>query len=302
MLKSFVLAIFFPVSGIEVPLWLPPLAGLVLSYFCSMAGISGAVLLLPFQMSVLGFASPAVSPTNLIFNLVAIPSGVLRYVRERRLVAPLTWLVVIGTVPGVIVGELIRVMWLPDPKRFRVFAGCVLLAIGARYVFDLCRRRATSIAPQPGSWSVETVQFDWSGLAYEFQGRTYQCGTAGVLTLSSVVGIVGGVYGIGGGAILAPFLVAIYGLPIHTVAGATLMATFITSAAGVVFAQLIAPFWRHGGVAVGPDWLLGTLFGAGGMAGMYLGARTQRYVSQSALKVLLGIILIGVALTYLLRR
>jgi hypothetical protein len=33
------------------------------------AGISGAVLLLPFQVSVLGTPSPAVTPTNLLYNL-----------------------------------------------------------------------------------------------------------------------------------------------------------------------------------------------------------------------------------------
>jgi|CZKX01.1.fsa_nt_gi hypothetical protein len=33
-----------------------------------MAGISGAVLLLPFQMSVMGFVGPAVSSTNLVFK------------------------------------------------------------------------------------------------------------------------------------------------------------------------------------------------------------------------------------------
>ena len=35
------------------------------------AGISGAVLLLPFQVSVLGTPSPAVTPTNLLYNVVA---------------------------------------------------------------------------------------------------------------------------------------------------------------------------------------------------------------------------------------
>ena len=33
------------------------------------AGISGAVLLLPFQVSVLGTPSPAVTPTNLLYNV-----------------------------------------------------------------------------------------------------------------------------------------------------------------------------------------------------------------------------------------
>jgi len=39
------------------------------------AGISGAVLLLPFQVSVLGTPSPAVTPTNLLYNIVATPGA-----------------------------------------------------------------------------------------------------------------------------------------------------------------------------------------------------------------------------------
>lgn len=47
-------AMFFEVAGIAVPLWLPLLAAFVVSFFGSMVGVSGGVLLLPFQMSVLG--------------------------------------------------------------------------------------------------------------------------------------------------------------------------------------------------------------------------------------------------------
>ena len=39
------------------------------------AGVSGAVLLLPFQLSVLHVPSPAVTPTNLLFNVAATPGG-----------------------------------------------------------------------------------------------------------------------------------------------------------------------------------------------------------------------------------
>ena len=38
------------------------------------AGISGAVLL-PFQVSVLGTPSPAVTPTNLLYNVIATRFG-----------------------------------------------------------------------------------------------------------------------------------------------------------------------------------------------------------------------------------
>jgi membrane-associated HD superfamily phosphohydrolase len=70
-----------------------------------------------------------------------------------------------------------------------------------------------------------------------------------------IVGIIGGVYGIGGGAIVAPFFISFFGLPVYTVAGAALMGTFVTSVAGVIFFQLIAPYYPA--MAIAPDWQLG---------------------------------------------
>src|ERR1700712_2313598 len=79
------------------------------------AGVSGAVLLLPFQVSVLSVPSPAVTPTNLLFNIIATPGGMLRFWRERRLGTPLTWLLLAGTVPGVIAGAVLRVEIFSGP-------------------------------------------------------------------------------------------------------------------------------------------------------------------------------------------
>ncbi len=103
---------FFEVAGITAPLWLPPLAGFVLAFFCSMVGISGAFLLMPFQMSVLGYVAPSVSATNLVFNLVAIPSGVWRYAHEGRMDWPLARLIALGTLPGLLAGWWLRLHWL----------------------------------------------------------------------------------------------------------------------------------------------------------------------------------------------
>jgi hypothetical protein len=110
------------------------------------------------------------------------------------------------------------------------------------------------------------------------------------------VGIVGGIYGIGGGSIIAPFFVTFFGLPVYIVAGAALMGTFVTSIAGVAFYQIIAPFYPH--LSVAPDWLLGILFGVGGMAGMYLGARCQKFVPARAIKWMLTGIMILTAAKY----
>ncbi len=78
--------ILFPVSGVETSIFIPPLIAFVISFFSSMAGITGAFLILPFQMSVLGFTTPSVSATNFLYNVVGTPGGIMRYMREGRMV------------------------------------------------------------------------------------------------------------------------------------------------------------------------------------------------------------------------
>ena len=111
------------------------------------------------------------------------------------------------------------------------------------------------------------------------------------------VGTAGGIYGIGGGSIVAPFFVAIVGLPVYTVAGAALVGTFITSVVGVIFYQFLAQFYPD--ISVAPDWGLGILFGVGGFLGMYLGALTQKFVPAKYIKGMLCFCTMFVAGTYI---
>ncbi|RJP85564.1 MAG: sulfite exporter TauE/SafE family protein [Desulfobacteraceae bacterium] len=312
---------FFQTAGIEVSPWIPPLVAFVISFFTSMGGVSGAFLLLPFQMSFLGYTNPSVSATNQLFNIVAIPSGVYRYYKEGRMVWPLTWVVIAGTLPGVFIGAVVRVAYLPNPRHFKLFAACVLLYIGIRMAMDLLKKKADDAIKntseirfqemvrrhrsrtdglEPSGNSplpvVKVTHFNLKRLGYTFYDESFDVSFWGIVALSFIVGIVGGIYGIGGGAIIAPFFVTFFGLPVYTVAGAALMGTFVTSVAGVTFYQLIAPFYPN--VPVAPDWLLGILFGVGGMAGMYLGARCQKFVPARTIKWMLAGIIFFTALKY----
>ncbi len=311
----------FEVSGVTVSPLIPFFVAFFISLLVSSAGVSGAFLLLPFSVSFLGFTSPAVSPTNLVYNIVAIPSGVYRFMREQRMAWPLVWVITVGTVPGIFIGAVIRILYLPDPKNFKFFAGCVLLYIGLRLISSMIKKNDSITAkaravearfyaaknkqviaapndkdPMP---AVKTVKFSLKRYSYSFYGEIFEFNTIGLLLLSFAVGIVGGTYGIGGGAIIAPFLVAFFGLPIYTIAGATLMATFVTSIAGVAFYAGIAPFFAHTGLAIAPDWLLGALFGAGGFLGIYCGARLQKYLPAKIIKIILILTMTFVAIRYI---
>ncbi len=259
------LYVLFPVSGVETWVFVPPLVAFIVSFFTSMAGVSGAFLLLPFQVSFLHFTTPAVSATNFVYNIVAIPSGVYRYLKEGRMAWPLTLVVIIGTLPGVFIGYYLRVLYMPDPKTFKMFVGCVLLYIGIRLFYETTSRsqrgkkemkaleekfnqqmnrvkdeqKAQISAGLPPEAVIRTLSVSMNRVEYEFWGQRFSFSTVGMFILAFVVGIIGGTYGIGGGAIIAPFCVAVFHLPVYTVAGAALMGTFLTSIAGVFFYSVI---------------------------------------------------------------
>jgi uncharacterized membrane protein YfcA len=316
------LEVVFPISGVKTNILIPPLVAMVVSFFTSMGGVSGAFLLLPFQVSVLNYTSPSVSGTNFIFNIVAIPSGVYRYLKEGRMAWPLTWVVIAGTLPGVFIGYYIRVAYLPDPGAFKFFVGCVLLYIGTRLLYEFTgkareksaankalekkfKERAEEIKKQqkskvasglPADALVKTISVSFKRIEYEFWGERFSYSTIGMFTLAFIVGIIGGTYGIGGGAIIAPFCVAVFHLPVYTIAGAALMGTFITSIAGVFFYSVMPAI---GGISTTPDWALGFLFGIGGTIGIYRGARFQKFVPQRYIKLMLGIIIVSLAIRYI---
>lgn len=291
------LEVFFPVSGVTTPIVVPPLVAFVIAFFASMGGLSGAFLILPFQMSVLGFVSPAVTATNFVYNVVAIPSGVAGYARAGRMNWPLMWTITAGTLPGMLIGYYVRVTYLPEPERFRVFVGFVLLYLALKLIIDLIRGRGTPEKVPAGRKTpvLSTVTAGLRRIVYRFGTEEYSFSTLSVAALSFAVGIVGGAYGIGGGAIVAPFLVAVLGLHVYTIAGATLASTFVASIAGVVFYSTLPS-----AVQSRPDWALGALFGAGGFAGMYLGARVQGLVPQRLIKAIIAALLGAIAIKYIL--
>jgi len=301
MIPFFFDKVLFPVSGVETYWWLPGLVAFGVSFFTSMGGLSGAFLLLPFQVSVLGFNTPAVSPTNLIYNVFAIPGGVYRYIHEKRMVWPLAITTIAGTLPGIVIGAFMRVYWFSNPENFKLFVGLVLLYILIRLGFDIFGKKKNSTGKKssgPEIFEVAITRFNLRQFAYDFNGHNYTVSIVSVFMLAVVVGIIGGAYGIGGGAIIAPFIVAVFGLPIHTVAGAALMGTLVTSVAGVIIYQYLMPIFIPSQAATHPDWLLGISMGIGGLVGIYLGARAQRFFPEKFIKVVLATSISVVVIRY----
>jgi uncharacterized membrane protein YfcA len=248
------------------------IAAFVIAVVASPAGISGAVLLLPFQVSVLGTPSPAVTPTNLLYNVVATPGAIYRYWRQGQTGGRLTGVLVAGTVPGVVVGSIIRVEFLPGARVFDLVVGAVLTPLGSWLGLSRPSPQVRSVQPR------------------------HTIAAPVLILLSAAVGCVGGIYGIGGGSILAPILIGTGRGP-SEVAPAALASTFVTSVGGVITFTILS---IHQHTHVAPDWLTGIALGIGGLAGAYIGARIQSRLPDLLIRRVMGILVLAIGIRYLL--
>jgi uncharacterized protein len=158
-----------------------------------------------------------------------------------------------------------------DPTVFKLIAAAVLLPTGV-FILQSSRRTGTRLVRVPLS------------------SRT-------ISLAAFVVGIVGGIYGIGGGSILGPILVG-SGMAVSVVAPTALASTFVTSIVGVVTFALLQV---NASGSISPDWSLGGACGLGGLCGGYLGASLQPRLPEQLLRTLLGLLAISLALVYVVQ-
>lgn len=228
-------------------------AGAVAALLATPAGVSGAVFLLPLQVGLLGVSPAVAAPTNLVFNLASIPGGLARSgglpPQARRLAVVLA----AAASPGMLLGAALRATGVVDGLALRAVVAAVLAAVGAWLLIDA----GAQAGGAPAGWVV---------------GAT-----------AAGAGVLGGLYGIGGGALLAPMLVAM-GAGVALVAVPALVTTLITSAAGLgLQLALVAA-----GDAPGPDWRLGLALGAGGLVGAAVGGRIAPRLPRRLLRIVLG--------------
>ncbi|MEV7225442.1 MULTISPECIES: TSUP family transporter [Polymorphospora] len=206
-------------------------------------GVSGGLLLLPVLLTVFGLGGTVASATNLLFNVVSTPVGILRQPRIDR---TLTRLLVGAATPAAVAGALVNVFLLGDSPAFRVLVAVLLVAVGGSL---LARRRPA----RPSDVELSPV-------------------VRRALLLTGVAsGLLGGFYGLGGAVLAAPAALLLTGWPVARVAGAALVTTLTVSVTGLV---TYATLDIAGQTTVDtPHWPLGLALGTGGLVGGWLAAR-----------------------------
>jgi uncharacterized membrane protein YfcA len=299
----------FPLAGVEVPIWHIVWMGLWTGYTMAIVGEAAGIFALPYQMSVLQFASAHVTPTTQLITFLNPFGALFGFRRSGQWNLDLALWVCLGGVVGGLIGPFIRATVLAQTKPFTFVVGLALMFTGihlcfasvkgflrrvpssgleAKFAAERAYRRKAGLSPSgiPAGIAVETISKGRGLLTVGFWGQTWTVSMFFLFVTGALVGVISSALGVGGGFMLVPIFVAIYGLPIYVVVAATIPYVIVLSAVGLLTYGVIMPALT--GSAIQPEWSWGFFAAAGGIFGAWAAAKTQRFVPEHLLKLMLG--------------
>src|SRR5690606_1085416 len=167
----------------------------------------------------------------------------------------------------------------------------LLVAVGAMMVSEAVRAIVRSyqgypvVLRRPGSHT-------WlHGLPFKFRFKRSKIYVSAipVLGIGFLIGFIGALMGIGGGFLLVPMLIYFLRVPTATVIGTSTMLTLVTMASATVM---------HAATNHLVDVLLAAFLMVGGVVGAQFGARSGQRMKAERLRLLLGLLVLGVGVRF----
>lgn len=258
------------------------LVGILTAFVGSLVGLGGGVILIPIllylhQMQAdFAWATPqAIVGISLVVMVFTALSSTISYHRMGRVDYRTGVLFLVGSIPGGIIGS-----WLNQyikVSHFSLYFGFMVIIISLLF---LIKRKPRNVK-KTGKWP-ERV--------YHIEGKTYYYSVNVWIAflLSLIVGILSGLFGIGGGSIMVPAMILLFGFPAHI---ATATSMFM-----ILFISLISASTH---IVLGHvDWNYVIFFIPAAWVGGKLGVRLNRHLHGKTLEWILRIVLmfIGVRL------
>jgi len=182
------------------------LIGISAGFLSGLFGVGGGVIIIPALVIFCGFGMKMASGTSLSAILIASGVGVISYQLQGQVDYLIALIVLIGSIPGAQIGAII--MKKLHGRTVTILFLCLLALIIAGLIFTPVSREGF-------------ISLDWVN------------GTALVL-LGFLVGIVAGLVGLGGGILIVPALMLIFGMGDLLAKGTSLFIMLPTAISGTI--------------------------------------------------------------------
>lgn len=256
--------------------------GMLAAFLGGLVGLGGGIILIPVMLflnqysEAFAWATPQVIVgISLITMVFTALSSTRAYAKQKRIDYRSGLLLLTGCVPGGILGAWLNQFF--NPQQFSLYFGLLIITVSVLSI--LGSRQPSQKMLKNKDVKLRTVQID---------GKTfnYHVSLWPAFAISFIVGLLSGLFGIGGGSITVPALMLIFGVPIQI--------AIATSMFMIVFISLISTSTH---IILGNIvWEYAFLFMIGAWIGGTIGAKTNRSLKGKTLEWILRVVLVVVGL------
>lgn len=263
---------------IRLVILLSLLIGFVSAFVGSLVGLGGGIIFVPAMLflheytSMFEWATPqtivGISLVTMVFTGL---SSTLAYLKVKRVDVRTGVIFLIGSLPGSVFGSWMNSQL--DVKNFSLYFGILMIIVFLLMLVDrekLAKNKEITITS--------------STRTFELYGETYRYNVPMVpaLILSFAVGLLSGLFGIGGGTISVPAMILFFGIPIQV--------AIATSMFMILFISIISASTH---IVLGHiAWAYVLFFVIGSYLGGTVGAKTGSILKGKTLAWILRIVIV----------
>ena len=287
--------IYLPIAEISVNLVVMLGLGAAVGFLSGMFGVGGGFLLTPFLM--LSGIPPAIAVATGANQIVGTSvSGTLAQWRRGNVDLQMGAVLIIGGVVGAIIGvfllKILRELGQAGLMISLIYV-CFLGTIGALMLWESVNAIRRARAGKGGS-ARRSGQHTWiHGLPFKMRfprSRLY-ISVIPPLVIGALVGLLASFLGVGGGFIMVPAMIYLLRMPTNIVIG--------TSIFQIIFVTAIVTL-LHATLNHTLDVMLAFILVIGGVIGGQFGVRAGQKLRGEQLRLLLALMVLGVAIRILL--
>ena len=284
--------IYLPIAEMPVSIFTILAMGAAVGFISGLFGVGGGFLMTP--LLIFSGVPPAVAVATVSAQVAASSTtGALAYWRRHAIDFKLGGMLILGGMIGTLLG-----VWFFNRMRqlgqldliIQVSYLALLGTIGSTMLVESLRAvwRARD-GRAPVRKAGRHAWFHGLPLRTRFKASGLFVSVIPVIGLGAFIGFAGSVLGIGGGFILVPALIYFFRVPTAVVVG--------TSQFQILF-TMIAAILLHAFTDQSVDVVLGLLLIVGGVFGAQFGARAGRNIRGEHFRLLLALIVLGVAVRF----
>ncbi len=255
------------------------LIGLLAAALGSLVGLGGGIILVPLLLILSSFwdkfswATPqTIVGVSVIVMIFTALSSTLTYMKSGRVDYKSGFIFLAGGVPGAILGSFLNRFVSGD--GFSLYFGILVLIVFFMFFVKRKEQEKTNL-----KGIVVTKELDGSTYTYSFRFFA-------AFLLSLFVGLLSGMFGIGGGSFMVPAMILIFGFPAHVAVATSMFMVFFLSIVSTI---------TH--ISLGHvEWVYVFAFIPGAILGGILGAKINQLLKGNTVVWILRIMLILVAI------